>query len=105
MAVEDEFAPHVINFGERASGSKPNEHNVETQSLRVTPQNQAVGSKLVCDLGTMDVHRLQEPAWCRIFSITLCGAARFWYDNLSPVSMNNFHELRDKFRANFLQQR
>ncbi|GJZ26825.1 hypothetical protein Tco_0571078 [Tanacetum coccineum] len=50
-AVEDEFAPHVINLGERASGSKPNEHNVETQSLRVTPQNQAVGSKLVCDHG------------------------------------------------------
>ncbi|GJX50515.1 hypothetical protein Tco_0277360, partial [Tanacetum coccineum] len=46
MAVEDEFAPHVINLGERASGSKPNEHNVETQSLRVTLQNQAVGSKL-----------------------------------------------------------
>ncbi|GKE34146.1 hypothetical protein Tco_1453468 [Tanacetum coccineum] len=46
MAVEDEFAPHVINLGERASGSKPNEHNVESQSLRVTPQNLAVGSKL-----------------------------------------------------------
>ncbi|GKC66120.1 hypothetical protein Tco_1098718 [Tanacetum coccineum] len=49
--LEDEFAPHVINVGERASGSKPNEHNVETQSLRVTPENQAVGSKLVCDHG------------------------------------------------------
>ncbi|GKB27263.1 gag protein [Tanacetum coccineum] len=56
-------------------------------------------------MGTMDVHRLPEPAWCRIFSITLCGAARFWYDNLSPGSIDNFHQLRDKFRANFLQQR
>ncbi|PWA80402.1 gag protein [Artemisia annua] len=35
-------------------------------------------------MGTMDVHKLPEPAWCRFFHITLCGAARFWYDNLSP---------------------
>ncbi|PWA71117.1 retrotransposon gag domain-containing protein [Artemisia annua] len=32
-------------------------------------------------------------------------AARFWYDNLTPGCINSFHELRDKFRANFLQQR
>ncbi|PWA37246.1 reverse transcriptase domain-containing protein [Artemisia annua] len=56
-------------------------------------------------MGTMDVHKLLKPAWCRFFHITLCGAARFWYDNLSPGSINSFHELRDKFRANFLKQR
>ncbi|GJR61972.1 hypothetical protein Tco_1504134 [Tanacetum coccineum] len=27
-------------------------------------------------MGTMDVHKLPEPAWCRFFRITLCGAAR-----------------------------
>lgn len=54
---------------------------------------------------TMDVHKLPEHAWCRFFHITLSGEARFWYDNLSPGSINSFHELRDKFRANFLQQR
>lgn len=56
-------------------------------------------------MGTMDVHKLPEPAWCRIFNITLCGAARFWYDNLSPESIDGFHQLREKFRANFMQQR
>ncbi|GKA47446.1 gag protein [Tanacetum coccineum] len=56
-------------------------------------------------MGTMDVHILPEPAWCRIFNITLCGAARFWYDNLSPESIDNFHQLWEKFRANFMQQR
>ncbi|GKA15122.1 reverse transcriptase domain-containing protein [Tanacetum coccineum] len=30
-------------------------------------------------MGTMDVHQLPEPAWCRFFHITLCGAARFWF--------------------------
>ncbi|GKA04926.1 hypothetical protein Tco_0684046, partial [Tanacetum coccineum] len=40
-------------------------------------------------MGTMDVHQLPEPAWCRFFRITLCGAARFWYDNL-PKQAHNF---------------
>ncbi|PWA52875.1 gag protein [Artemisia annua] len=56
-------------------------------------------------MGTMDVHKLPEPAWCRFFQITLSGAARFWYDNLPPGSIDNFHELRNKFRNNFMQQR
>ncbi|PWA74263.1 histone H3/CENP-A [Artemisia annua] len=61
-------------------------------------------------IGTMDVHKLPEPAWCRIFNITLCGAARFWYDNLAPDSIDDFYQddfyqLQDKFRANFMQQR
>ncbi|GJU30779.1 gag protein [Tanacetum coccineum] len=60
---------------------------------------------LIMFMGTMDVHRLPELAWCQIFSISLCGAARFWYDNLSHASIDNFYQLRDKFRANFLQQR
>nr|GEV25270.1 Gag protein [Tanacetum cinerariifolium] len=33
-------------------------------------------------MGTMDVHKLPEPPWCRFFHINLCRAARFWYDNL-----------------------
>ncbi|PWA76055.1 gag protein [Artemisia annua] len=56
-------------------------------------------------MGTMDVHKLPEPVWCRFFPITLCGAERFWYENLAPGSIDGFHQLRDKFRANFLQQR
>ncbi|PWA86423.1 hypothetical protein CTI12_AA044060 [Artemisia annua] len=53
----------------------------------------------------MDVHKLPKPVWCCFFPITLCGAARFWYENLDPGSSDGFHELQDKFRANFLQQR
>ncbi|PWA58033.1 hypothetical protein CTI12_AA405050 [Artemisia annua] len=46
-----------------------------------------------------------EPAWCRFFQIRLSGEARFWYDNLTPGSIDGFYQLRDKLRANFLQQR
>ncbi|GKD24105.1 reverse transcriptase domain-containing protein [Tanacetum coccineum] len=56
-------------------------------------------------MGTMDMYKLLEPAWRRFFHITLCGATRFWYDNLTPGSIDGFHQLRDKFKANFVQQR
>ncbi|GJS31322.1 gag protein [Tanacetum coccineum] len=56
-------------------------------------------------MGTMDIHKLPESVWCRFFPITLCGAARFWYENLASGSIDGFHQLRDKFRANFSQQR
>ncbi|GKE16174.1 hypothetical protein Tco_1423751, partial [Tanacetum coccineum] len=29
-------------------------------------------------MGTMDMHKLPELAWCRFFHITLSGATRFW---------------------------
>ncbi|GKF78049.1 hypothetical protein Tco_0230519, partial [Tanacetum coccineum] len=35
-------------------------------------------------IGTMDVQKLPEPAWCHFFHITLSGKARFWYNNLTP---------------------
>nr|GEV14461.1 hypothetical protein [Tanacetum cinerariifolium] len=51
------------------------------------------------------VHGNYERSQATRFHITLSGPAWFWYDNLLPGSINGFHELRDKFRENFLQQR
>ncbi|PWA92900.1 gag protein [Artemisia annua] len=76
-----------------------------TTNLRAYDGTTDPDDHLTVFMGTMDVHKLPEPAWCRFFHITLSGAARFWYDNLTPGSINGFHQLRDKFRANFLQQR
>ncbi|XP_071727860.1 uncharacterized protein [Rutidosis leptorrhynchoides] len=55
--------------------------------------------------GSMDAHKLPKPAWCGFFHIILSGAARFWYNNLPQASIDDIYELRNKFRANFLQQR
>ncbi|GKA26879.1 hypothetical protein Tco_0713047 [Tanacetum coccineum] len=49
-------------------------------------------------MGTIDVHKLPEPAWCRFFHITLSGVAQFWYDNLLLGSINSFHELNELLR-------
>ncbi|GJS37932.1 gag protein [Tanacetum coccineum] len=83
---------------------KETEMNVPTHLKTYDGMSDPV-DHLMIFMGTMDVHKLPEPAWCRFFHITLCGAARFWYDNLSPGSINSFHKSRDNFRANFLQQR
>ncbi|GJR54856.1 retrovirus-related pol polyprotein from transposon TNT 1-94 [Tanacetum coccineum] len=32
--------------------------------------------RLTIFMGTMDIHKLSKPAWCRFFHITLCGATR-----------------------------
>ncbi|GKE02220.1 hypothetical protein Tco_1390203 [Tanacetum coccineum] len=48
-------------------------------------------------MGTIDVYKLPEPAWCRFSHITLCGAARFWYDNLPSgrIRQRSDESLRD----------
>ncbi|GKB78111.1 reverse transcriptase domain-containing protein, partial [Tanacetum coccineum] len=82
----------------------PDDIKVST-NLRVYDGTTDPDDHLTVFMGTMDVHKLPEPAWCRFFHIKLCGAARFWYDNLASGSIDGFHQLRDKFRANFLFSR
>ncbi|GJR33200.1 reverse transcriptase domain-containing protein [Tanacetum coccineum] len=43
------------------------------------------------------------PIWCKIFCQTLGGAARNWFDDLDPKSMNSFEELSQKFLEEFSQ--
>ncbi|GKB85418.1 hypothetical protein Tco_0957690, partial [Tanacetum coccineum] len=65
--------------------------NLRTYDGTTDPDNH-----LIVFMGTMDVHKLPEQAWCRFFHITLCEAARFWYNNLTRGSIDGFHQLRDK---------
>ncbi|GKB88372.1 hypothetical protein Tco_0960644 [Tanacetum coccineum] len=43
--------------------------------------------------------------WCKMFRQTLGGAARNWFDDLDPKSVNNFEELSQKFLENFHSKR
>ncbi|GJU04938.1 hypothetical protein Tco_1121368 [Tanacetum coccineum] len=46
-------------------------------------------------MGTMDIHKLLKPVWCRFFPITLCGATRFWAEDA-----NNENRLREPRQGN-----
>nr|GEX27151.1 reverse transcriptase domain-containing protein [Tanacetum cinerariifolium] len=45
------------------------------------------------------------PIWCKMFRQTLGGAARKWFDDLDPKSVDRFEELNQKFLEEFLQQK
>ncbi|GJQ91081.1 reverse transcriptase domain-containing protein [Tanacetum coccineum] len=43
--------------------------------------------------------------WCKMFHQTLSGAARIWFDDLDPKSVDSFEELSQKFLEEFSQQK
>ncbi|GJT83146.1 hypothetical protein Tco_1057488 [Tanacetum coccineum] len=60
-------------------------------------------------LGIFSVAAEQEewlmPIWCKMFWQTLGGAARSWFDDLDPKSVDSFEELSQKFLEEFSQQK
>nr|GEW20487.1 hypothetical protein [Tanacetum cinerariifolium] len=45
------------------------------------------------------------PIWCKMFRQNLGEAARNWFDDLDPKSVDSFEELSQKFLEEFLQQK
>ncbi|GJX22002.1 reverse transcriptase domain-containing protein [Tanacetum coccineum] len=45
------------------------------------------------------------PTWCHMFNSTLIGAARVWFDELPPESIDSYKYLKAAFRAYFMQQK
>nr|GEZ28015.1 reverse transcriptase domain-containing protein [Tanacetum cinerariifolium] len=45
------------------------------------------------------------PTWCHMFNSTLIGAARVWFDELPPESIDGYMDLRTTFLAYFMQQK
>nr|GEW07906.1 reverse transcriptase domain-containing protein [Tanacetum cinerariifolium] len=51
------------------------------------------------------VERWAMPTWCHMFNSTLIGAARVWFDELHPESINSYKDLKAAFLAYFMQQK
>ncbi|GJX26959.1 reverse transcriptase domain-containing protein [Tanacetum coccineum] len=45
------------------------------------------------------------PTWCHMFNSTLIGAARVWFDELPPESIDGYKDLKAAFLAYFMQQK
>nr|GEV93514.1 nuclear pore complex protein NUP214 isoform X2 [Tanacetum cinerariifolium] len=45
------------------------------------------------------------PTWCHMFNSTLIGAARVWFDELPPESVDSYKDLKAAFLAYFTQQK
>ncbi|GJZ18014.1 reverse transcriptase domain-containing protein [Tanacetum coccineum] len=51
------------------------------------------------------VERWAMPTWCHMFNSTLIGAARVWFDELPPESIDGYNDLKAAFLAYFMQQK
>ncbi|GJY43108.1 reverse transcriptase domain-containing protein [Tanacetum coccineum] len=51
------------------------------------------------------VERWAMPTWCHMFNSTLIGAARVWFDELPPESIDGYKDLKAAFLAYFIQQK
>nr|GEZ04801.1 reverse transcriptase domain-containing protein [Tanacetum cinerariifolium] len=51
------------------------------------------------------VERWAMPTWCHMFNSILIGAARVWFDELPPKSIDRYKGLKVAFLAYFMQQK
>nr|GEW56854.1 reverse transcriptase domain-containing protein [Tanacetum cinerariifolium] len=51
------------------------------------------------------VERWAMPTWCHMFNSTMIGAARVWFDELPPESIDSYKDLKAAFLAYFMQQK
>nr|GEX49326.1 hypothetical protein [Tanacetum cinerariifolium] len=59
----------------------------------------------MCEDATAHVKRWAMPTWCHMFNSTLIGAARIWFDELPPKSIDSYKDLKAVFLAHFMQQK
>ncbi|GJY17428.1 reverse transcriptase domain-containing protein [Tanacetum coccineum] len=55
--------------------------------------------------GQKGVERWAMPTWCHMFNSTFIGAARVWFDELPPESIDGYKGLKAAFLAYFMQQK
>nr|GEY65171.1 reverse transcriptase domain-containing protein [Tanacetum cinerariifolium] len=51
------------------------------------------------------VERWAMPTWCHMFNSTLIGAARVWFDELPPESIDGYKDMKIAFLSYFMQQK
>nr|GEY55803.1 reverse transcriptase domain-containing protein [Tanacetum cinerariifolium] len=54
---------------------------------------------------TTQVERWAMPTWCHMFNSTLIGAARVWFDELPPESIDGYNDMKAAILSYFMQQK
>nr|GEV65684.1 hypothetical protein [Tanacetum cinerariifolium] len=95
---EDPFTPRIRNFESSRRTRMPN--NVKTYDGTRDPENHVKIFQAAAQ-----VKRWAMPTWCHMFNSTLIGAARVWFDELPPESVDSYKDLNAAFLAYFMQQK
>ncbi|GKA12852.1 reverse transcriptase domain-containing protein, partial [Tanacetum coccineum] len=75
-------------------------NNVKTYDGTGDPEDHVKNFQAVAQ-----VERRAMPIWCHMFNSTLIGAARVWFDELHPESIDGYKDLKATFLAYFMQQK
>ncbi|GKC43713.1 reverse transcriptase domain-containing protein [Tanacetum coccineum] len=94
----DSFTPRIRNFKSSRKTRMPN--NVKTYDGIGDPEDH-----LKIFQATAQVERWTMSTWCHMFNYTLIGAARVWFDELPPKSIDGYKGLKAAFLAYFMQQK
>nr|GEY53016.1 reverse transcriptase domain-containing protein [Tanacetum cinerariifolium] len=94
----DPFTPRIRNFKSLRKTRMPK--NVKTYDGTGDPKDH-----LKIFQAAAQVERWAMPTWCHMFNSTLIGAARVWFDELPPESIDGYKGLKAAFLAYFMQQK
>nr|GEW18134.1 reverse transcriptase domain-containing protein [Tanacetum cinerariifolium] len=95
---ENPFTPRIRNFKSSRKTRMPN--NVKTYDQTGDPEDHVKVFQAAAQ-----VERWVMPIWCHMFNSTLIGAARVWFDELRPESIDGYKDLKEAFLAYFMQQK
>nr|GEW68688.1 reverse transcriptase domain-containing protein [Tanacetum cinerariifolium] len=95
---ENLFTPRIHNFESSRKTRIPN--NVKTYDETGDPEDHV---KVFQAAAQVEIWAM--PTWCHMFNSTLIGAARVWFDELPPKSIDGYKDLRVAFLAYFMQQK
>nr|GEV82660.1 hypothetical protein [Tanacetum cinerariifolium] len=95
---KDPFTPRIRNFETSQRTQMPN--NIKTYDGTGDPEDHVKIFQAAAQ-----VEQLAMPTWCHMFNSTLIGAARVWFDELSPKSIDSYKDLKAAFLAYFMQQK
>nr|GEW02416.1 reverse transcriptase domain-containing protein [Tanacetum cinerariifolium] len=95
---ENPFTPRICNFESSRKTRMPN--NVKTYDGTGDPKDHVKVFQ-----AAVHVERWAMPTWCHMFNSTLIGAARVWFDELPPKSIDGYKDLRAAFLAYFMQHK
>ncbi|GJR03238.1 reverse transcriptase domain-containing protein [Tanacetum coccineum] len=93
----DPFTSRIRNFKSSRKTRMPN--TVKTYDGTGDPEDH-----LKIFQAAAQVERWAMPTWCHMFNSTLIGAARVWFDELPPESIDGYKGLKAAFLAYFMQQ-
>ncbi|GJZ16422.1 reverse transcriptase domain-containing protein [Tanacetum coccineum] len=89
---------------ETSSDSEYEEGKVP-RNIRVYEGNKDPKDHLGIFSAAVEQEEWPMPVWCKMYRQTLGEAARNWFDDLDPKSVDSFEELSQKFLEEFSQQK